>query len=251
MYSLKSLDKNFICISKSEYEVLFRQKAFILLDAALKKRGLSLNDLSDDKQKMIEFSGAISDMLQINNDETELFVAFYIYLKYYDDAGKICLEIKNSINLNKYKINTIEDLLSILEKKTPIDFGIISQGEIRLFQLKRYREKIDTVELLTFIKKKMHHYGNKLGHINLLITLQTGGDISDVNFEELHDSLVKLNLQNEGQILISYNENNKLFVMNQIYPDLTTTRIPAPIHYPELIDDYQKRKETKIGEVKT
>jgi len=123
----------------------------------------------------------------------------------------------------------------------PINYIQSSQfklgNEFRQFQLKRYQEGLNTQNIFDFIKKKIEHYANDLGDMNLLLVLQSQAwDVSYVDFHELHDKLKSLNLTFRGQILISYNESDREKVINQVYPDITTTRIP--VRYPSAqLDD--------------
>ena len=240
MKLLKLLSKNFICITKEEFELMFKQMSFRELENAMRTQGISFQDLADDTQKMIEISGTLSDKLDKNNDESEIFAAFYIFLQHYAPTSRICFELKSSFNHRVDRVDNYEKLNDVVEKNTPVDFGIESDGEIRLFQLKRYRNLLTTIDLLSFIKSKLAHYGN-LGDINLLIVLQGGGDISSIDFEELNKSLIEFNPTYNAQILIAYNELNETSVINQVFPELTTSRIPINLFYPELTKDYEFR----------
>ncbi|MDP3985998.1 MAG: hypothetical protein Q8P77_01030 [Candidatus Veblenbacteria bacterium] len=243
MNAIKLQGGNFICLTKNEYLLLFKEQAYRQLVSEMAGRGYTLDDLRDSKEKMIEVSGAVSDMLEKNNDQSELFGAFYVFLNFYGGDSEVCLELKNSFNPRRDRVVSLKGLVGVLEKSTPIDFVVKSKDGVRLFQLKRYRGKLDTDELFRFVKDKLAHYGNDLGHTNLLIILQTGGDISEINFERLNDLFVKSELPNKTQVLIAYNENNKLYVINQVYPGLTTSRVPFPLNYPELVGNYKARKD--------
>lgn len=245
MNIFKLHSKNFICIGKEEFELLFRRMSFRVLDKEMRKQNLLLTDLDDNSKKMIEISGALSDKLDKNNDEVEIFAAFYMFLKHYDLDSKICFELKNSFNHRVDRINSYEKLKDVIEKNTSIDFGIELNHNLRLFQLKRYRNDLSITELFEYIKEKLAHYGN-LDNINLLIILQTGGDMSKINFEELHKRLVEFKPTYNAQILIAYNEFNKTSVINQVFPELTTSRVPLGLNYDDLVSDYELREGRRV-----
>ena len=88
---------------------------------------------------------------------------------------------------------------------------------------------MNTKSIFEFIRRKVAHYGS-LGDMNLLIIPQPEPySLLNIDFRILHEKIRSLNYNFKGQILISFNENNKKMVINQIYPDLTTTEIPIQL----------------------
>ena len=74
--------------------------------------------------------------------------------------------------------------------------------------------------------RRFRGYGD-IGDTNLLIVLQSDKpvDIGLVNFESLQQRIKALDYAFAGEILISYNEENKFNVINRVYPELATSRI--------------------------
>ncbi|MHA1371610.1 MAG: hypothetical protein ACTSRA_18070, partial [Promethearchaeota archaeon] len=171
------------------------------------KQNLSFDDLRNDYSKMEKLSNLVGERGAQHRDEHEIFVALFIVLDFYEAGSEVCFELEDSFNLNKDKILSLKDLNKF--RTDPPDFIIKSKDGLRQFELKRYRDGLNTEEVFNFIKKKVAHYGNDLGDMNLLLILQSSAyDISTINFHELHERLKSLNLKFQGQILIFYNEND-------------------------------------------
>lgn len=141
----------------------------------------------------------------------KVFASLFIFLDFYEASSEICFELRNEFNPSRDKIITLEDLNKFRKGDSNSDFIIKSRDGLRKFQLKRYRNDLNTQEIFNFIKEKVAHYGNNLGDTkpNLLIVLQSlAHDVFKIDFHELHEKLKSLNLKFKGQILISYCENN-------------------------------------------
>ncbi|MBN1325542.1 hypothetical protein JW977_00975 [Candidatus Falkowbacteria bacterium] len=231
MNYLRIKSQLFICFNKLELKQLFEsaKKAEIIIE--MKKMGLSFNDLRNNKQKMIEISDALADKTVEHKNEHEIFAAAFCFLDFYKPNSQVGFELKNNFDISKDKITDLNDLKKAREENTLSDFIIVSDDGLRNFQLKRYRGELKTEYIFNFIKGKLSGYGNNLGFINLLIILQVpNSDVSVVDFEKLNKQISGLNLNFEGQILISYNENNKFDVINRVYPELGTSRIPITFY---------------------
>ena len=231
MNYLKIQNKLVICFDKFELKQLFEnaKKADIIIE--MEKKGLSFNDLRNNKQKMIEISDALADKTVEHKNEHEIFAAAFCFLDFYKPNSQVGFELKNNFDTNKNKITNLDDLKNAREENTLSDFVVISDDGLRNFQLKRYRNALSTEAIFNFIKDKLRGYGNNLGSMNLLIILQVpNSDVSLVDFKKLNNQLRGLNLSFEGQILISYNENNKFDVINRVYPELGTSRIPITFY---------------------
>lgn len=173
---------------------------------------------------MENLASIISNKIFNDRDDHEIFASIFIFLDFYESGSEICFELKD-FNPSRDKITTLQELNDF--RDDPSDFIIKSSDGFRGFELKRYRDGLTTNEVFDFLEKKIKHYGNGLGAINLLVTLQSiDNDISNVDFQELNTNLKSMRLQFQGEVLISYNENNKEMVINQVFPNLTTTRIP-------------------------
>jgi len=228
-YKIKN--ENIVCFLRDELSKLFEVAKKIELLQEIKKQNFSFDDLRADYTKMKKVADTVGERGAQHRDEHEIFASLFIFLDFYEVNSEVCFELRDKFNINKDRINTIEDLNKFRKSESDSDFIIKSRDGLRKFQLKRYRGDLNTQKIFNFIKEKIAHYGNNLGDTNLLIVLQSPAyTISQINFHELHDKIKSLNLKFQGQILISYNENNKEMVINQIYPALTTTRIP--VQYP-------------------
>ena len=170
----------------------------------------------------------LSEMQSLINykEDAEIFMAAYLILNFYPGTNKICFLMKDGFNPKKDSIDTLDKLKKHLKEYSLADFGLLSGDGLRSFQLKAYREPCNDKEFIKFIEKKLKHYAYNIGTTNLLIVLQSEGDIEEDFFENIHKRLLELKLKGTGSILITYNEENKFDVMNTVYPTLTTTRIP-------------------------
>jgi len=229
LYKIKN--KNIICFLKDELSKLFEVAKKVELLQEIRKQNFSFDDLKTDYSKMKKIADTVGERGAQHRDEHEIFASLFVFLDFYEANSEVCFELKNGFNPSKNKINTLKDLNAFRESASDSDFIIKSGDGLRKFQLKRYRNNLNTQGIFDFIKEKVAHYGNNLDDTNLLVVLQSSAyTISQINFHELHDKLKSLNLKFQGQILISYNENNKEMVINQVHPNLTTTRIP--VQYP-------------------
>jgi len=194
----------------------------------IKKQGISLEDLKNDQNKMENLASIVSDRTSNSRDDHEIFASIFVVADFYESRSEICFELKDIFNTSRDKIVTLQDLNNF--RNDPPDFIIKSSDGFREFELKRYRDGLTTVEVFNFLKKKIEHYGNGLGIINLLLVLQSSGNNNlNIDFRELNFKFKLLNSKFQGDVLILYNENNKEIVMNQVFPNLTTTRIPAQL----------------------
>lgn len=197
--------------------------------------GLALHDLRGDQQRMLEIASAAAARNMKDNDAMEIFAARYVFSAFYEQGSLVCFELKQTFDPNRETIRTLEQLKKAAEKDTLMDFAILSNEQLRTFQLKAYRDKLGDDELFEFIKYQLGKYGNQIGDANLLVTLQGGGDISQIDFEKLHERLRVEGFTFGGEILVAYNENNETSVINRVYPDLGTARTPIQWHDPDSV----------------
>jgi hypothetical protein len=224
---IKLKNKNIICFSKPELALLFKNAKIDESRQEMRRKGISYDDLRNDKCKILEIATIISSRAVEDKNEHEIFSALYIYLDFFGRDSKVCFELKNNFNTGKDIIQNLSDLKKATEEKTLSDFIIKSKDGFRSFQLKRYRGRLRTEDILGFIEKKLTHYGKDLGCANLLIVLQPKtNDLPEVNFKEIYEKAKGFKIKSIGQILISYNEEDKIYVINQVYPDLNTVSIP-------------------------
>ncbi len=232
-YKIKN--NQIVCFSKGELSRLFEVAKKSELLGEMIKQGFSFDDLRNDYSKMEKLANFVGERGAQHRDEHEIFAALFIFSDFYETESEICFKLQDNFNPNKDRIASLQDLNRF--RADPPDFIVKSNDGFRQFELKRYRGGLNTEETFNFIKKRVAHYGNDLGDTNLLLVLQSSAyDVSTIDFHELHERLKLLSLKFEGQILISYNENNKEMVINQVHPELTTSKIPielpsAKLHY--------------------
>lgn len=224
----KLKNKNIVCFQKEELQNIFELAKKSELLNEIEKAGVSLDDLRDNFIEIDNLTSTVSNRTSHNRDDHEIFASIFIFVDFYENGSEICFELKNTFNSGRDKIMTLQDLN--YARNDPPDFIIKSSDGYREFELKRYRDGLTTDEVLNFLEKKIKHYGNGLGIMNLLLILQSSvNDISNIDFHELNSKVKSLNLKFGGQVLISYNKRNKEMVINQVFPDLTTTRIPMQL----------------------
>jgi len=214
---------NMVCFDNTDLKLLFETRGKSRLLKETIKKGYTADELLADEGKMHEIIDAVK--LIEDKEDVELFMTLYILLEFYP-GSKICFSLKDGVNIQKESIDSIENLKKLLKENDLNDFGLMTKDGLRNFQFKQYKKTTYTDELFSFIKEKLLHYGNDIGNTNLLIILQSGGNIQGSLFQNLHDNLKNLNVKGGGHILILYNEGNKFNVMNTVYPILATTRIP-------------------------
>lgn len=226
MNLLKTNGKNILCFSKEELSKLFGSAKKAELIEEIENQNLFINNLRGNPQKMHKIAKIISDKTSQHRDDHEIFAVLFVFFNFYGSDSEICFKLKNEFNVDKDKISSLNDLNKY--RSDPPDFIIKSKDGFREFEMKRYRDKLNTKSIFEFIKRKIEHYCNNLGDMNLLLVLQSEAyDVSNIDFNKLYENIKSLNFRFKGQILIFYNENNKDGIINQVYPDLTTTRIPA------------------------
>ncbi|MDO8490250.1 MAG: hypothetical protein Q7S47_02425 [bacterium] len=213
-----------ICYEGAELQRLFEAPKRRWIVEEISRRGYSPDALRNDKNKMLEIVSA-SKLLE-DKEEVEIFSALYLFPQFYPDGSKVCFLLKDGLDPVKNPVDSLEKLKKSLKEKDLSDFGLLGSDGLRMFQLKAYRGANTTKDLLAFLGEKLLHYANNMGDVNFLIILQTAGDIGEIDFKDLHKQLKTIGLKGGGHILISYNEENKFDVMNTIFPDFGTTRIP-------------------------
>jgi len=221
----KKKNVNIVCFDKDELLKLFETAKKSEIVNELSKQKISFDDLKKNPAEMERVAGILSQKTANDRDEHEIFGVLYVFIDFYE-GSEICFELKSDFNPKEDTINSLDDLNR--HRADPPDFIVKSTDGLREFELKRYRNALDTDTILKFITEKVQHYGNDLGDMNLLLLLQSDAyDVSKIEFHDLHEKIQNLKFSFEGQILISYNENNKDLVINQVYPDLTTSKIPV------------------------
>lgn len=225
MNFVKTGGKLLSCFSQDELARLLEIDGKKRLRAEMIRRNLSFDDLDHQPQKMAEVALAVSQKNSADRDIHEIFLSVFVFHQFYESGSEICFELPK-FDPRRDNISSLGDLNRFREG-SETDFIFKSGAGLRQFQLKRYRGKLSAPGILNFIKEKVAHYGNDLGDVNLLMIFQSSDSaFSHDSFYWVHEELKRLNLKFGGWILISYNENMQFNVINQVYPDLVTTRIP-------------------------
>lgn len=160
-------------------------------------------------------------------DEHELFGALFSYSKFYPEDSKLCFELKSGFRIGTDSITTISELFQHVEKNTTTDFMVETEDGLRDFQLKRYKGRLLTEDVLDYIKKCIGVYHGALSDTNLLIQCQSPDeDISAVDFHEIHQKLTQMDMDLSGHIIFAYNESNAVMVMNTLYPIIGRSEVP-------------------------
>jgi hypothetical protein len=227
MEYLKSKNGIVACFDRNELESLFKKSQILKGKAEMAKRGVDYIDLHNSKEKMIEVASAVANETVEDRDDHEIFSVLHMYLDFYPEGSQVCFELENSFSPKRDRMVSLDDLKRARKEKSLSDFIIRSSDGRRSFQLKRYRGIMKTVEIVKFIKEKLLHYCNDLGNDNLLLVLQSE-DAGDkyINFKEINDEIKKINIKGSGEILISYNDKSRKYVMITVYPKVTISEIP-------------------------
>jgi hypothetical protein len=218
--------KNMLCLSKEELKSIYKNAKIAELHAEIGKRGYTPEELRADRAKLQEIVDAIHADSANDKEEIELFIAIFFQLELYPEDSRVCVIMKDGADPRKIP-TTFNELKRSIKENDITDFGIFSDDGLREFQLKQYKGDLTTNDLFAFIESKVRHYGNNLGDTNLLVILQRGGeDIQLIDFEQVCHRLNRIGIASRGEILISYNEENKFDVTIRVFPELGTLRKP-------------------------
>lgn len=218
--------KRILCFSKEELMGLYKSSKLSELIKEIVRRGVSLDDLQRDHSLMKEIATAVGDRTVADRDEHEIFAAL-LYTDFFEPTSEICFEVNTKFDPETPKIESLSDLNRYRDGVATSDFMINSSDGMRVFQLKRYREGLDTEHLFDFMKDRIQHYANNLGDTNLLIQIQSDPfSQSNVDFQGIHDKLVACGFKFKGQVLVSYNDNNEKYMWVQVYPKLAKSEKP-------------------------
>jgi len=227
LYYCKKL--NMIGFDKKYFSGLFYESAIKLLGEQLENNGLVLSDLQGNKKLMNEITDKVVAIGIKKKEDIEIFVALDFIITFCPENSQLFFTLKNGVDHKKISINNINDFKNIVEEKTITDFATFFNREFRQFQLKQYRNELETNKILQFITDNLKKYGDDLGEVNLLVLLQgknKSGNFQkcEIDFYRINNELNNKNYNFSGQILISYNEQNKKHIINQVYPSLTTSQ---------------------------
>lgn len=213
---------NMICFDQEELKQIFEAPSRKCLEEEVEKSGYSNYDLMQDCEKMIEIASKIKIIK--DKEDLEIFSALYIFPIFYPEKSKVCFLLKNGVNAKT--IGNLETLKASLKERDLTDFLFWHSDGFRAYQLKTYRGKTEINEFFSYLKNKLLHYANNLGETNILFLMQSNGDFMGNFFHDIHEKIKSIGLKGTGQVLILYNEENRFNVINSVYPNLGTKRVP-------------------------
>ena len=219
-------EQNILCFAKYEIDSLFKATKSIELLQEMSGKKLTFDDLKANRAILEDIVDSIVATSGKDKDEVEIFVVTYMLLDFYEDLSECCFYMENGFNPEKDRIKDLTDLKRFIKEYSLVDFLILSKCGFRAFQLKRYRERLMTEDVFQFIVKKLNHYGNQLGDVNLLLLLQSQEAELNIDFKTLNKKINKLKLAFDGNILVWFNEVNKFDVIVEIYPKLRSRKLP-------------------------
>ncbi len=229
MKYLKKL--HLLCFSIEEIKQLLSDEFKRIVFDGLGKQQIDLTAFRKNRKAMEDF---VSDLVRKNSKRKEFVKLFYATdladSVYVSNDTLVCFELKKTIQPNSIPIpNNYQELIDILEENTPVDFAISNKEGLRQFQLKQYKDLLETEKVAEFIKKKLKTYGN-LGQINLLVVLQgrdnDGSTIVPVNidFDKVYNHLKDGKFKIAAEVLIAMNDRNEEQTFTQVYPKLNRFR---------------------------
>lgn len=221
---------NMVCLAKQEFLDMYSVAKKVELLREVERRGYTLDSLRADRAKMQEVVDAVGADHANDKEEIELFVALFSQLKHYPEGSQVCLILRDGLDPRKTAISTFAELKDSLKENEITDFAIMSDDGLRQFQLKQYKDKLTLDALFTFLQSKIKHYGGDLGDTNLLLILQSaGGDLGEVDLEELCTKLHQIGIKSKSEILLSLNEENKFDVIVRVFPTVGVLREPRKV----------------------
>ena len=224
MYYLKL--EHMVCFDAEELKRLYSDEGREEIKKMVDKCGYTLKEIVIDIRKRKEVIDIINKKNLGDTTTTEILAVLYCLLGFYANESKVCFVLKNNFDPIKTVIRSFTHLKMAIRQDQEIDFGILSKKILRTFQFKRYTGSAETEELLKFLKDKLGHYGFNLGHTNLLVILQCpGANLDQIDFVILEQELKNF-LTQEGEVLITFNAENKFSVIKRIYPGAGIAKIP-------------------------
>ncbi len=190
------------------------------LTTLLSQRGLTLTDLRNNPTLLESIADDLGKRNAASRDNHEIFTALFTVVDFFPEGSLVGFPMKQSFSPEKNTIMNIDDLLASKEINSLNDFLIHTKDEIYSFQLKRYRGKPDTQELLVFLRETISGYYGQLGDTNLLVILQPeSNDLAAIDFDSLHTGLRGTKDLGNGTVLITYNANGERNVIQQVHPE--------------------------------
>jgi len=166
-----------------------------------------------------EISTYVKELAKDSVDSTdyEFFTSILDLYEQFEKNCDFCFNLKNSFDLSKNKIVTLDDLSHYRED--PPDVIVYYQNNYYEFELKRYRDSLTFESLYDFVKKKIiSHYSGKSNYLVILQPAPYSGISFDI-FKKLHE-IIKKGKKQPGIIGFSLNNNNKEIILIRVFPEL-------------------------------
>lgn len=228
--------QNILYLTPFELKEIYKNDKREKLHKAITKKGLTLNELMKDNNKQIEVvNDAIKKDLKCK-EQIEIFSALNSCIVFYGEDSEIGFPLKDSYDIIKNPIQTMDGLVAATKEGDLVDFAIVSGNLIYQFQYKLYKGILETREFVDFLEKVLKKYGNKLGKVNLLIMLQglesvVGAQKININFNQVRSELKSRGMDFGSSILVRFNESNKFDHLVEVYPESNAVKIPIDHKY--------------------
>lgn len=228
--------ENAICFTLQEIKQIYKRTKLRQIQEVLAVKGESFEQAILEQGQVLQ--EAVNEIIAKglkDTDEVEVFMATTLAFRYFKEGDThVCFILKNGTKLSTIDVSTLDlgGLKKIMQKDDSTDF-VINTGKSWHFQHKQCKESLETIPVFEFIKRELKGYGNNLGQVNLFVTLQyprnvdpaSGMQTSNIDFAHLHRLIKELNLNQAGEILVSYNEANKYAVLWKVYPELEEGKV--------------------------
>lgn len=211
-----------LCFDAEDLKNLFETPHKSQIIKELIARGYSLDKLPTNKEELREIAYSMN---MINDKEdVEIFLALYLFLKFYPAGTKVCFLLNGGVDPGA--IRSLAELKKSIKEYDLTDFIFMLKDGLVPYQLKAYYGDFSAEAFFAHAKEVLlKKYGNDIGSTNLLFFLGKGGELNNDMFQELHEKLKTLEIKGTGHILVAYNEAGKFDVLNTIHPIFGTTRI--------------------------
>lgn len=195
--------------------VCFTPKEF--LELVLSKKTIHILKLHLQKHSNIEEQVKEDASKTANSRDYEYYVAFFDLFELFEEDCNFCFNLKSSFNKSKDKIITLEALRKYTDD--PPDIIVEKEGAYYEFELKRYRDALDTKDFENFVHEKL--LKKYLAKRNYLVLIQSESDneIDPIVFENVHQS-IKESGKDLGRIAFSFNAMNEKQIIVTVWPEL-------------------------------
>lgn len=227
--------QNIICFSHFELKELYRNNRMEKLYKTLRKKELSWSELKENYAKKVEVVNAAIEKDLKCKEQIEILAALNSCIVFYGKDSEIGFPLKDSYDIRRNPIRSLENLVKATKENTLTDFAFIVDDRIYQFQFKLYKCILETETFIDFLKKILRKYGGKLIKVNLLIMLQgtesDGMQKLNISFPQVRDALNSISIDLEGSILVRFNEGNRFDHLVEVCPGSFAIKSPIDPNY--------------------